>query len=134
MFNQSSHAGVPTLLGQGKSLKDINPGDDTDGDGMSNIDEYISGNYAFDKDDGLRLDIVQKQETGTVLEFMGIQGRTYTIQGSPDLKSWSDLPFQLEGAEGELEHVRAEKVQQFRVMVPQPESGTQSRFFKLMVR
>ena len=101
---------------------------------MSNIDEYISGNYAFDKDDGLRLDIVQKQETGTVLEFMGIQWRTYTIQGSPDLKSWSDLPFQLEGAEGELEHVRAEKVQQFRVMVPQPESDTQSRFFKLMVR
>tara|TARA_Y100001934_G_scaffold231741_1_gene280066 strand:- start:337 stop:693 length:357 start_codon:yes stop_codon:yes gene_type:complete len=81
------------LLGQGKSLKDINPGDDTDGDGMSNIDEYISGNYAFDKDDGLRLDIVKKQENGTVLEFMGIQGRTYTIQGSPNLKSWSACHF-----------------------------------------
>ena len=49
--------------------------DDTDGDGMSNLDEYISGNYAFDKNDGLRLDILNKTESETVLEFMAIKGR-----------------------------------------------------------
>jgi hypothetical protein len=68
------------LLAQGQGLGGINPNDDTDGDGMSNLAEYISGNYAFDKDDGLRLDIVERVEAGTVLEFMGIQGRTYTVK------------------------------------------------------
>ena len=122
------------LLAQGQGLRDINPGDDADGDGMSNLDEYISGNYAFDKDDGLRLDIVKRVEAGTVLEFMGIQGRTYTIKGSPDLKEWSELSFEIEGQEGELENVRAEKVQNYRVTVPGDESGTTTKFFKLMVQ
>jgi len=122
------------LLGQGKNLSDINPGDDTDGDGMSNLDEYISGNYAFDKEDGLKLDIVQKAEAGTVLEFMGIQGRTYTVKGSPDLKAWSDLAFQVDGEEGEFEHVRANKVRKFRITVPSEEAGAPVKFFKLMVQ
>ncbi|MBC8244364.1 MAG: hypothetical protein H8E20_08225 [Verrucomicrobia bacterium] len=122
------------LLGQGKSLSDINPGDDTDGDGMSNLDEYISGNYAFDKEDGLRLDIVQKVEGGAVLEFMGIQGRTYTVKGSPDLKAWSDLAFQIDGEEGDYENVRADKVRQFRIIVPTEGAGAPVKFFKLMVQ
>lgn len=122
------------LLGQGKGLGDINPDDDTDGDGMSNMDEYISGNYAFDKDDGLRLDIVKKNESGVMLEFLGIQGRTYTIKGSSNLKEWDDLSFQIDGEEGEYGFVRADKVRQYKVTVPRPESGVQSRFFKLLVR
>ncbi len=122
------------LLAQGQGLGDINPGDDTDGDGMSNLAEYISGNYAFDKDDGLRLDIVQREETGTVLEFMGIQGRTYTVKGSPDLKAWSELAFQVEGEEGEFENVRASKVRKFRITVPSEEAGATVKFFKLMVQ
>ena len=101
------------LLGQGKTLSDINPGDDADGDGMSNLDEYISGNYAFDKNDGLRLDILNKTESGTVLEFMAIKGRSYTLKGSSNLKEWSDLSFQVEGEEGDVKTVRANKLQRF---------------------
>jgi len=122
------------LLAQGQTLEDINPNDDTDGDGMSNLDEYISGNYAFDKDDGLRLDIVARVEEGTVLEFMGIQGRTYTIKGSPDLEEWSELVFQVDGEEGDFEYVRADKVQNFLVIVPQGEGDDPVKFFQLMVR
>ena len=122
------------LLAQGQGLGDINPNDDTDGDGMSNLNEYISGNYAFDKDDGLRLDIVQKGEAGVVLEFMAIRGRTYTVQGSPDLTEWSDVSFALEGEEGEFGNIRADKVQQMRITVPQVESGTPVKFYKLMVQ
>lgn len=122
------------LLAQGQGLGDINPNDDTDGDGMSNLDEYISGNYAFDKDDGLRLDIVQKVEGGAVLEFMGIQGRTYTVKGSPDLKAWSDLAFQIDGVEGDFDNVRADKVRQYRITVPSEEDGAPVKFFKLMVQ
>ena len=99
---------------------------------MSNLNEYISGNYAFDKDDGLRLDIVERVEGGTVLELMGIQGRTYTIKGSADLKEWSDLTFEMEGQEGGLENVRAEKVQNYRVTIPGDEPGVTTKFYKLM--
>tara|TARA_Y100001934_G_scaffold281806_1_gene392864 strand:- start:691 stop:1533 length:843 start_codon:yes stop_codon:yes gene_type:complete len=122
------------LLSQGKDISDINPGDDTDGDGMSNLDEYISGNYAFDKDDGLRLDIVQKQEADVVLEFLGIQGRTYTIKGSSDLKDWSNLSFQLEGEEGNFENIRVDKVRRYRIKVPAEAEGEEVKFFKLMVQ
>ena len=122
------------LLSQGKDLSDINPGDDTDGDGMSNLDEYISGNYAFDKDDGLRLDIVQKQEADVVLEFLGIQGRTYTIKGSSDLKDWSNLSFQLEGEEGNFANIRVDKVRRYRIKVPAEAEGEEVKFFKLMVQ
>jgi hypothetical protein len=122
------------LLAQGQGLGDINPNDDTDGDGMSNLAEYISGNYAFDKDDGLRLDIVERAQAGTVLEFMGIRGRTYTVQGSPDLKEWNDVSFQVDGEEGEFEHVRANKVRKFRITVPSEEAGAPVKFFKLMVQ
>ncbi|MDB4681147.1 hypothetical protein OAF00_01095 [bacterium] len=52
--------GVRDADAQGQGQGDINPNDDTDGGGMSNLNEYISGNYAFDKDDGLRLDIVER--------------------------------------------------------------------------
>jgi len=122
------------LLAQGQGLGDINPNDDTDGDGMSNLNEYISGNYAFDKDDGLRLDIVERVEGGTVLEFMGIQGRTYTIKGSADLKEWNDLAFQVDGEEGDFDNVRADKVRQFRITVPSEEAGAAVKFFKLLVQ
>ena len=43
-----------------RALETSTLNDDTDGDGMSNLAEYISGNYAFDKKDGLRLDILKK--------------------------------------------------------------------------
>jgi hypothetical protein len=122
------------LLAQGQGLGDINPNDATDGDGMSNLDEYISGNYAFDKDDGLRLDIVERAQAGTVLRFMGIRGRTYTVQGSPDLKEWNDVSFQVDGEEGEFKHVRANKVRKFRITVPSEEAGAPVKFFKLMVQ
>lgn len=122
------------LLGQGKTLSDINPGDDTDGDGMSNLDEYISGNYAFDKNDGLRLDILNKTESETVLEFMAIKGRSYTLKGSANLKEWSDLSFKIKGEEGDFKTVRANKVQRFRVTVPHNDADNSSKFFKLMVQ
>ena len=139
MGEDSDGGGLPyawerALLAEGQGLGDINPNDDTDGDGMGNLSEYISGNYAFDKEDGLRLGIVERVEGGTVLEFMGIQGRTYTIKGSADLKEWSDLTFEMEGQEGGLENVRAEKVQNYRVTIPGDESGVTTKFYRLMVQ
>lgn len=122
------------LLGQGQGIGDINPADDTDGDGMSNLDEYISGNYAFDKDDGLRLDILEKREQGSTLEFMAITGRTYTIHASDNLKEWTQREFKLQDQEIDLSSYRATDVRKLRVNVPNAEGGAVARFYKLMVQ
>jgi len=68
------------------------------------------------------------------MALMGIQGRTYTIMGSADLKKCSERTFEVEGQEGELENVRAEKVQNYRVTIPGDEPGATTKFYKLMVQ
>ena len=83
-------------MGWSKSLADIRPGDDADGDGLSNLNEYLAGTYAFDPADGFTMAIRGTQDGGAGLEFTAVRGRTYTVQGSNDLNTWSALPFVLQ--------------------------------------
>jgi hypothetical protein len=122
------------LLAQGQGLGDINPDDDTDGDGMSNLAEYISGNYAFDKKDGLRLDILKKADDSTVLEFMAIRGRTYTVQGSDNLNDWAQVDFRYGEQEEVQSNYRATDVRKVLITVPHGEGSGSAKFFKLMVQ
>ncbi len=123
-----------SLLTNGKTISDIKPGDDIDGDGMSNLDEYISGNYAFDKNDGFRLDIKGNTEDGVVLEFVGLRGRSYTLHGTSDLNSWSQLPFSVSGSEDIVNSLRPDNVQNYKISVSKESFGTSIKFFKLMVQ
>ena len=122
------------LLGKGQGLEDIKPGDDSDGDGMSNLNEYISGNYAFDKEDGFTLKIVEQRGGDAVLEFMAIRGRTYSVHRSGDLKEWEQAEFGMEQQEGALKYYRAEDVRKLRVTVPNDEGSSSAKFYKLMVQ
>jgi hypothetical protein len=122
------------LLAQGQGLGDINPNDDTDGDGMSNLAEYISGNYAFDKKDGLRLDILKKTDDSTVLEFMAIRGRTYTVHGSDNLNDWAQVDFREGEQEDAQSNYRASDVRKVLITVPHGEGSGSAKFFKLMVQ
>ena len=123
-----------SLLTQGKTINDIKPGDDSDGDGMSNLDEYISGNYAFDKDDGLRLDIIGNTSDGVLLEFIGLRGRTYTLHGTHDFKTWSSLPFKVDDSEDDVEIFRPNNIQNFKINVSKDQLNPSIKFFKLMVQ
>jgi hypothetical protein len=123
-----------SLLGKGQGLEDIKPGDDSDGDGMSNLNEYISGNYAFDKEDGFTLKIVEQRGGDAVLEFMAIRGRTYSVHRSGDLKEWEQAEFGMEQQEGALKYYRAEDVRKLRVTVPNDEGSSSAKFYKLMVQ
>lgn len=83
------------MLGGTVGLEDVRPGDDSDGDGLTNLQEYLAGTYAFDPQDGFRLEIQGMQQDRPVLEFLAIRGRTYSLVGSADLETWVPVPFLL---------------------------------------
>ncbi len=97
------HDGLPdaweraliAMLGLNVGIEAINPNDDSDGDGISNYNEYIAGTYPFDPADGFRLEVIGKHENRMVLEFLTIPGRRYSFRGSADLTTWSPVAFRL---------------------------------------
>lgn len=124
-------------LGHG-TLADIRPGDDSDGDGISNLDEYRAGTFAFDPAGGFRLNLVTRAGGAPLLEFMTIQPRTYTVYASTDLQTWTPLPFRLpaEGpsAEARLNYTAPDvRVVQVEPVVAE-DTPVALSFFKVEVR
>jgi hypothetical protein len=66
---------------------------DFDGDGNSNWLEYLAGTFAGDATERFALDIKEKTETGVRFSFFAITGKTYTIETTTDLKTWTRIPF-----------------------------------------
>jgi hypothetical protein len=126
------------MLGGGLTLADIRPGDDSDGDGLTNLQEYIAGTYAFDSQDGLRLDAAGLDEGQPLLDFMVIRGRSYTILGSADLKTWVPVDFRLSDSATNSAPQRsytAKDVRILRAEVLLPDAQpTPLRAFKLMAQ
>lgn len=125
------------LLKAGQSLSDINPDDDADKDGMSNLNEYLAGTYAFDAGDGFTLAIVGMNGVWPQLEFTAIRGRSYSIVRSTDLKNWSPVTFRIP-AEGDEAPARslyqAEDVRILRVETQAGGEGGAAGFFKLILQ
>ncbi len=89
------------------SLADIRAGDDLDGDGLSNLDEYLIGTYAMDGNDGLRLEVVGVSNGTAQLRFAIVSGRNYTIKSSSDLKTWQSASFIFAPGETAISSFRA---------------------------
>ena len=123
------------LAQNGKTLRDVNPESDDDGDGLSNMDEYIAGSYAFDPNDGFELRMVMSDD-GPALEFMSVKGRSYSILGSHNFEEWESVPFLLTGDSGgrPIENYDASDSRLLRVQVTQADSVDDYKFFKVMVR
>jgi hypothetical protein len=114
------------------SLADVKPGDDSDGDGMSNLSEYIAGTYAFDRSDSLKLEVKKITEGVARLEFVTLPGRTYRIKSSRDFETWLDQPFSTQATgENSAAHLRGDEVTALSVYVEVGES--KDTFFKLHV-
>ena len=122
----------------GGTLADIKPGDDLDGDGISNYNEYLAGTYAFDPADGFRLNLVPRADGPPLLEFMVVNGRTYTVHSSTNLQDWTPLPIKMaaEGAAGpSLPNYHATDVRTLQVEPIIPSALPSSRyFFKVQVQ
>ena len=78
------------MLGPGAK---IGPNEDADGDGISNLNEYLAGTYAFLPESGFRLNLVPTGSGPPLLEFMVVSPHTYTVYNSTNLQTWVPIPF-----------------------------------------
>lgn len=104
----------------------IGPNDDSDGDGISNLDEYLAGTYAFDPSDGFRLTLVPRANASPLLEFMVISPRTYTLYTSTNLQTWTPLDFRVAAAGTNtpaLRNFRATEIHRLQVEPVLPAGG-----------
>jgi len=126
------------ILGGDLTLADIRPEDDSDGDGMSNLDEYLAGTYAFDPADGFVLTIAAMSDGQPQLEFTAIRGRSYSIRGSDDMRSWTPVTFTLAGEISDSPGrsvYQATETRPLRAQPAPPADGAPAwRFFKLEAR
>lgn len=66
------------------------PGADSDGDGISNRDEFLAGTNPIDSSSALRTSI-ENTQLGTLLAWNSQPGGLYQIQASSDLVTWNDV-------------------------------------------
>jgi hypothetical protein len=68
--------GHPTGMASDNSLA----GQDVDGDGMTNLQEYIAGTNPVDPTSYLKIDTISGAPSATTLQFTAISNKTYSLQ------------------------------------------------------
>ena len=73
------------------TIWDINPNDDADGDGVSNLNEFLAGTFVFLKDDYFRIDFLRPAGDLLELGFLSVPGKAYSLLESTNVVSpvWS---------------------------------------------
>lgn len=66
------------------------PSEDSDGDGVSNLDEFLAGTNPMDKESVLKMSL-RATEQGVRLEWNTVSGLVYQVQSTEDGKNWSNL-------------------------------------------
>ncbi|MEI8045409.1 MAG: hypothetical protein WCL11_28630 [Verrucomicrobiota bacterium] len=77
------------------TISDINPNDDPDGDGVSNMNEFLAGTFAFLRDDFLRIENYGASATFFGLGFLSVPGKAYSVAQSTNLAAgtWTYPPY-----------------------------------------
>lgn len=128
--------GLPDAWETGNGLNPTDPSDanrDSDGDGISNRNEYLAGTYAFDAGDGFRLGLVEQTGSSTTLEFFAVRGRTYTFQSSTNLLEWTPVTFRTQAGGPLQSNYPASEHKTLRLDVPS-QDGETNRFFRALVQ
>lgn len=72
------------------ALNNSQPGDDPDGDGMSNLEENIAGTNPLDPSSCFEVPITASADRArSVLTWNGVAGKQYFVEGSNLLNTWS---------------------------------------------
>ncbi len=86
------------MAGWGSSLADINPDDDFDGDGFTNLQEFKAGTIPVLGNDFLKITRFAPAGDGLMaLSFLSAPGRTYTVPKTANVSSnaWNQADFAL---------------------------------------
>lgn len=120
------------------SLADLKAGSSPGGNGITLLQEYVAGTYGFEDANGLNLNIVRFEAGAPVFEFLAVRGRSYTLLGSADLKTWGTVAFRplLPDADPAATATAylSPDVRFLQVAVPAPATGPVPRFFKLKIQ
>jgi hypothetical protein len=76
---------------------------DFDRDGISNWQEYVSGTYATDPTDFLNVRITARFPRSLRLSFHSIFGKTYSLESSTDLATWTAVPLYLSNPDYDID-------------------------------
>ncbi len=80
------------------SLSDVHPDDDFDSDGMTNLQEYRAGTFAFLDYDYLRVEQYERTPNNRLrLNFLSVAGKVYSVSCAANLArpEWQPCPFSL---------------------------------------
>lgn len=107
------------------------------GNGLNYLQTYYAGTYAVDPKNGFALSILGFTNGAPKLEFLAVSGRTYTLLGSRDLKTWKPVAFRIP-AEGASAPARGsfltDSVKAVQLEVANPEAEPPPTYFRLMLQ
>jgi len=76
--------------GRLSDFTEVLPGADLSGNGMTNMEKFLTGVYAMELRDGLHFEVDSITDGIAKLHFQAIAGHTYHISTSLDLSNWDD--------------------------------------------
>lgn len=106
---------------------------DFDNDGQTNWQEYLAGTFAGDATEKFELKIKEKTEAAVRFEFFAITGKTYTIERSTDVATWTRVPFAIGAPAAGDTAYRATDVSILSAFTTPTPGGTKE-FYRLTVR
>jgi len=107
------------------------------GNGLNYLQTYYAGTYAVDPKNGFALNILGFTNGAPRLEFLAVNGRTYTLLGSRDLKTWKAAAFRVpaEGTNAALRGTfQTEAVKAVQLEVANPGDDLPPTYFRLMLQ
>jgi hypothetical protein len=111
----------------------IDKNGDFDHDGQSNWMEYLAGTFAGDATEKFELVIKEKQGSNVRFEFYAITGKTYTIERSTDVKTWTRASFAV-GTPGAARTSHTAADVSILSAFTTPAAGGTKEFYRLTVR
>jgi hypothetical protein len=138
----ANHDGIPDAwelaflqsLGTNITLTNINPNAVYTPDGRTLYQEWLLGNYPYNPN-AFTIQLISVTNGSALISFTTTSLRTYTVYGSPDLKTWSQLPFSVPAISAKVVNSYfSTAIQPLQIQTVQPASVPPMQFFRLRLQ